>query len=77
MPGQHVVARVRTADGRELIAWLGRRDARGLQELRSLMGGASPVVGLPLLPDEPTELEGLDHLGRTFEETLTAEERGR
>ena len=61
-----------TADGRELIAWLGRRDARGLDELRSLMGGASPVVGLPLLASEPTDLEGLDALGRTFEERVAA-----
>ncbi len=62
-------------DGRRLISWLARRDARGLEELRSLMGGAAPVVGLPLLADEPTTLEALDAMGREFEERLAGVKR--
>ncbi len=50
------------ASGRELFAWLGAQDRRGVEELRSLVAGTQPVVALPLQPDEPTSLEALEAL---------------
>lgn len=55
-------------DGRQLLLWLGERDRRGLAELGQLLPRERPFVALPLLPDEPTDLESLgavaDLLGR-------------
>jgi anion-transporting ArsA/GET3 family ATPase len=59
-------------DGRHLLAWLARRDQEGVDELRSLLGGKHPLVDLPLLPDEPTDLASLDALGELYEERLAA-----
>jgi len=59
-------------DGRRLLAWLGERDREGVDELRSLIGGSHPLVDLPLLPEEPTDLEALDALGRLLEERLAS-----
>jgi anion-transporting ArsA/GET3 family ATPase len=59
-------------DGRRLLAWLGERDRAGVDELRSLLGGSYPLVDLPLLPEEPTDLESLDALGRMLEERLAS-----
>ena len=50
-------------DGRALLRWLGSRDHEGLAELRSLMAGDHPVVDIPLLPSEPTNLAALRDLG--------------
>jgi hypothetical protein len=50
-------------DGRELLRWLGERDRESVAELRSLLGGSHPLVELPQLPDEPTDLESLAALG--------------
>jgi len=61
-------------DGRHLLAWLARRDQEGIDELRSLLGKRHPLVHLPLLPDEPTDLESLDALGRMLEERLAEAE---
>jgi hypothetical protein len=58
------------ADGRHLLAWLGERDHEGLAELRSLLGGSHPLVEVPLLADEPTELEQLADLGALLEARL-------
>ena len=56
------------ADGRQLLRWLGERDRCGLAELGQLLPHERPFVALPLLPDEPTDLESLgsvaDLLGR-------------
>jgi anion-transporting ArsA/GET3 family ATPase len=56
------------ADGRRLLLWLGERDRRGLAELEQLLPRERPFVALPLLPEEPTDLESLaavaDLLGR-------------
>lgn len=56
--------------GRRLLSWLGRRDHEGVAELRDLVGDTHPVIEIPLLPDEPTDLESLAALGELFEEQL-------
>jgi anion-transporting ArsA/GET3 family ATPase len=61
-------------DGRGLLAWLGRRDQEGVDQLRSLLGASVPLVDLPLLADEPTGLEALDALGLQLESRLVGEE---
>jgi hypothetical protein len=57
-------------DGRHLLAWLGERDRRSVAELRSLLGGSHPLVELPLLEGEPTDLAALAALGELFQERL-------
>jgi anion-transporting ArsA/GET3 family ATPase len=59
-------------DGRHLLAWLGERDRHGLFELRSLLGDEQPLVALPLLPDEPTDLPALAALGDDLVARLAA-----
>ncbi len=59
-------------DGRRLFAWLGAQDRRGLEQLRALVSAEQPVVGLPLQPEEPTDLEALDRLGEELLELLGA-----
>jgi anion-transporting ArsA/GET3 family ATPase len=59
-------------DGRALLAWLGRRDHRGSDQLARLLGPAQPLVELPLLPEEPTDLRSLAALGRRLEQSLAA-----
>ncbi len=56
--------------GRRLLTWLGRRDHDGVAELRDLVGDSHPVVEVPLMADEPTDLDALMELGRVFEEQL-------
>ena len=50
-------------DGRALLAWLGERDAKGLERLISLVEDDQTVVGLPLLAAEPSDLPSLRALG--------------
>ena len=50
-------------DGRGLLAWLGTRDHEGVAQLRELLGDSHPLVVVPLLPDEPTDLAALAELG--------------
>ncbi len=64
------------ADGRRLLAWLGERDREGVRELRSLLAD-HPLVELPLLADEPTDLGSLSALGEMFSERLAEELAGR
>jgi len=54
-----------TASGtaRRLLEWLGERDRRGLAQLRQLLP-SRPVVGVPLLPRAPTDLDALAELGQ-------------
>ena len=59
-------------DGRELLRWLGERDRQSVNALRSLIGGSHPLVEVPLLPDEPTDLESLASLGGMLGERLDA-----
>jgi len=56
--------------GRRLMGWLGERDNQGVAELRDLVGDSHPVVQIPLMPDEPTDLESLAALGEVFERQL-------
>ncbi len=59
-------------DGRALVEWLGRRDALGFEKLRSLIQEDRPVVGIPLLPSEPSNLAALISLGDLFLAELDA-----
>jgi hypothetical protein len=56
--------------GRRLLAWLGQRDHEGVTELRDLVGDSHPVVEIPLMPDEPTDLKSLGALGKLYETRL-------
>jgi len=59
--------------GRELLAWQGRRDQAGIERLGALLR-EHPLVTIPLLPSEPTDLESLMALGRQVEERLGGRE---
>jgi anion-transporting ArsA/GET3 family ATPase len=61
--------------GWELLTWLGERDRRGLAELAALVSREQPVIDVPLLPGEPTDLPSLEALGRLVEERLALWER--
>jgi anion-transporting ArsA/GET3 family ATPase len=52
-------------DGVALLAWLGERDAAGLENLASLLAGRQ-LVRLPLLPGEPDDLPALADFARLF-----------
>jgi anion-transporting ArsA/GET3 family ATPase len=56
--------------GWELLTWLGERDRKGLVELASLLSNDQPVIDIPLMPEEPTDLASLEALGRTVEGRL-------
>jgi anion-transporting ArsA/GET3 family ATPase len=58
--------------GWDLLSWAGRRDARGVADLKRLLTGDQPLVELPLLADEPTSLASLAALA----EQLAASCRG-
>lgn len=49
-------------DGRALLRWLGERDRLGVEELTSLLG-EYPLIKVPMLGDEPTDLASLKALG--------------
>ncbi|HEX2252288.1 MAG TPA: ArsA-related P-loop ATPase [Thermoanaerobaculia bacterium] len=59
-----------TPDGRALLAWLGERDHRGLAHLRGLVPQGRPLVALPLLRREPTDLASLEAVGRELLQRL-------
>jgi len=59
-------------DGRQLLSWLGEQERRGVEELRTLLGGSHPLIEIPLLPSEPTDLQSLSELGELYRETLDA-----
>ncbi|HTG33773.1 MAG TPA: ArsA-related P-loop ATPase [Thermoanaerobaculia bacterium] len=61
--------------GWELLTWVGQRDRRGLVELAKLLSREQPLVDLPLLPDEPTDLPSLEAMGRQLEGRLAEWER--
>jgi anion-transporting ArsA/GET3 family ATPase len=54
-------------DGELLLRWLGAQDARGVAQLRELVGGRLPLVEVPLLPREPTDLASLQELARRLD----------
>jgi hypothetical protein len=55
------------------MTWLGERDHEGVDELRDLVGDTHPVIEIPLVEDEPTDLESLAKLGELAEHNLEAE----
>jgi anion-transporting ArsA/GET3 family ATPase len=57
-------------NGWELLAWLGERDRVGLLELQKLLDREQPLIDVPLLPEEPTDLASLESLGRTVQGRL-------
>jgi len=57
-------------DGLQLLAWLGKRDRRGLVELARLLSDDQVLVDLPLRPEEPTDLPSLADLGADLEDRL-------
>ncbi len=60
------------SEGERLLRWLGERHRRGLVELRALLRDDQVLVALPLMGDEPTDLESLDAVGRELERRLAA-----
>ena len=58
------------SEGRRLLAWLGQRDHEGVADLRDLVGDTHPVLEIPLMENEPTDLEALSALGGVFELAL-------
>jgi len=58
--------------GRELLAWLGARDRRGLEHLRSLLPPGKGPLGLPLLAREPTTPAALAAVGADLARALAA-----
>jgi anion-transporting ArsA/GET3 family ATPase len=61
--------------GWELLSWLGERDRKGLVELAKLLNRDQPLIDIPLLPEEPTDLASLESLGKTVQERLAGWER--
>ncbi|MEM7481038.1 MAG: ArsA-related P-loop ATPase [Acidobacteriota bacterium] len=64
------------SEARQLFSWLAERDRRGFEHLTELVGETRPLVGLPLLADEPTDLESLEAIGRDLLARLAAEGAG-
>ncbi len=54
------------AEGRDLVAWLGERDRRGVEQLRSLLGERRRPVVIPLLGEQPADFRVLGRLGETL-----------
>jgi len=50
--------------GLELLEFLGDRDRRGLERLQSLLSRGEPLIAIPLQAAPPTDLKGLEALGR-------------
>lgn len=50
--------------GLDLFAFLGDRDLRGLERLRDLLSRGEPLMAIPLQATPPTDLQGLESLGR-------------
>lgn len=49
------------SDGRALLAWMGRMDARGVEAYRDRLP-RHPLIELPLLAEEPSDLAGLSRV---------------
>ncbi len=62
LPGAGAPAVAGSANGVELLHWLGERDHAGLEALRGLLRPEQPLAVLPLLSRAPTDLAGLSAL---------------
>lgn len=62
--------KVPPVDGRSLLTWLGKRDQLGFEHLVSLVNQDQAVVGLPLLPTEPSDLESIRALSQLLSRHL-------
>ncbi|MGE5360248.1 MAG: ArsA family ATPase, partial [Bacteroidales bacterium] len=51
-------------EGARLLTWLGERDHRGIAAFTRLLEPGQPLVTVPLLANEPTDLQSLEALGR-------------
>lgn len=58
------------AEGLSLFHYLGQRDHRGLDRLRSLLSADEPLLAVPLLAAPPTDLAELEALGRVIHAQL-------
>lgn len=71
LPSSHLCS----PTGWELLTWAGERDRKGLVELAKLLPREQPLVDVPLMPDEPTDLASLEALGNVFVSRLSEWER--
>ena len=69
------VAGGKVANGRNLVEWLGRRDATGFEKLQSLIHGDQTAIPIPLLSSEPSHLAALRDLGDLVVGELAKAER--
>jgi anion-transporting ArsA/GET3 family ATPase len=58
------------AQGLALLRWLGERDRQGIAELRQLCSPGERLAAIPLLPEPPSDLAGLEALGRLLAERV-------
>jgi hypothetical protein len=56
--------------GFRLFTWIGDRHRRGVEVFRNLVSPSQPVVELPSLEAEPTDLISLDALSRLVDTRL-------
>ncbi len=56
-------------EAQRLLTWLGDRDDRGVRELESLLS-AHPLVKIPMMEREPTDIPALRELGLSLREEL-------
>jgi len=61
-------------DGIALLEWLAQRDDEGIDSLVDLLAGRHPVIRIPLMPEEPTNLETLAALGEMVSELVAEDE---
>lgn len=59
-------------EGQRLFHWLGERHERALVELRRRLTDERPLVDLPLVAHEPTDLASLLAFGKDFQDRLDA-----
>lgn len=59
-----------SSSGQHLFHWLGERHQRALVELRRRLTDKHPLVDLPLVAHEPTDLPSLLTFGRDFQNRL-------
>ncbi len=70
LPEGPVKATGGTREGVALLQWLAQREAEGIEALEDLLAGHHPVIRIPLLPEEPTNLDSLASLGEMISESF-------